>query len=420
MGERVSKMAETLIGSEIIKLAAEINQMIAEGQKMYNFTIGDFDPSIFPIPDFLTHAIKKAYDDGYTNYPSANGMAELRKTVARLLRRKSGLDYDPDEVLISAGARPLIFSVFQTLLDPGDKIVFPAPSWNNNHYTHINRANAQVVETHDSDNFMPSAEMLEPHLKDATLLALCSPLNPTGTVFTKEKLEQICHLVIQENEQRKNGQKPLYIMYDQIYWMLTHEGITHYDPVSLCPELRDYTIFIDGMSKAFCATGVRVGWSVGPRGVIDKMRAINSHMGAWAPKPEQIGANTFLQNDAEVDKYLTEIRTKVSSRLDAFYEGIMKLKQDGYPVNAIAPQAAIYLTVQFSLVGKRTPDGQIISSPKDVTAYLLSEAHLGIVPFYAFGASADSDWFRLSIGTAHIEQIPEVMNKLKSALDRLA
>lgn len=419
MGDIVSKMAGTLIGSEIIKLAAEINQMIASGQSIYNFTIGDFDPAIFPIPGELTEAIKSAYDKGYTNYPPANGMAPLREVVANLISRKQGLNYHPDEFLISAGARPLIFSAFQTLVDPGDKVVFPVPSWNNNHYSHISMANAAIVETHASDNFMPSAEMLAPLLKDATLLALCSPLNPTGTVFTKEKLQHICDLVLKENQRRLNGRKPLYILYDQIYWMLTHEGIEHFDPVSLCPGLRNYTVFVDGMSKAFCATGVRVGWSFGPKPVIDKMRAINSHMGAWAPKPEQIGAANYLQNNTSVDSFLDHIKKEVAERLDAFYAGFKELNLKGYPVDAISPQAAIYLTVQFRLVGKKMPNGKMIQSPKDVTEYLLNEAHLGIVPFYAFGAAPDSDWFRLSIGTSRIEQIPDVMKGLRSAFDRL-
>ena len=141
---------------------------------------------------------------------------------------------------------------------------------------------------------MPTPETVRPALKGATLLALCSPLNPTGTTFTKEGLEQICDLVIAENASRGPEEKPLYIMYDQIYWVLTYGNTKHYDPVSLRPELRNYTIYVDGLSKSFAATGVRVGWAFGPQVIIDKMKAILSHVGAWAPKATG-GQRTFFK-----------------------------------------------------------------------------------------------------------------------------
>jgi len=194
----VSDMAENLIGSEIIKLAGEIHEKIRKGERIFNYTIGDFDPKIFPIPAELTEEIVKAYQQHQTNYPAANGMPELRKTVASFLQSRQGLSYSPDEILISGGARPLIYATYLTLLDKGDTVVFPVPSWNNNHYCHLSQAKAVFVETKPENNFMPTAEELRPHLKDATLLSLCSPLNPTGTVFSKHQLEVICDLVLKK------------------------------------------------------------------------------------------------------------------------------------------------------------------------------------------------------------------------------
>src|SRR4051812_41639413 len=125
---KVSEMAEHLIGSEIIKLANEINEKIKKGEKIYNLTIGDFDPKIFPIPAGLLDEIIKAYKEGQTNYPVANGMPELRKAVSSFIKTVQGLDYAADEVLISAGARPVIYSIYKTLIDPGDRVIFPSPS----------------------------------------------------------------------------------------------------------------------------------------------------------------------------------------------------------------------------------------------------------------------------------------------------
>ena len=418
---RASKMAETLIGSEIIKLAGEINEKIKQGEKIYNFTIGDFDPSLFPIPTELTDAIIEAYQNGHTNYPAANGIAELRNSVAAFIKKRQGLEYNPnDEVLIAGGARPLIYAVYQTILDPQDKVIFPVPSWNNNHYCHLTRAQQIVMETTPETNFMPTAAMIAPHIKEAALLALCSPLNPTGTVFSKDALQEICDLVLAENIRREQeGVKPLYVMYDQIYWVLTYGNTQHFDPVSLCPQLRPYTIFIDGLSKAFAATGVRVGWTVGPKFIVEKMKSILSHIGAWAAKAEQVASAVYLDQDVNVDAYLVTIKSELELRLQTIYNGLITLKNKGFDVDAIAPQAAIYLTVQFNLKGKTTPEGKLLASTADITSYLLEESKLAIVPFYAFGASTDSTWYRLSVGTCPTEEIETMLNRLENSLSRL-
>ena len=414
-------MAETLIGSEIIKLAGEINEKIKQGEKIYNFTIGDFDPSLFPIPTELTDAIIEAYQNGHTNYPAANGIAELRNSVAAFIKKRQGLEYNPnDEVLIAGGARPLIYAVYQTILDPQDKVIFPVPSWNNNHYCHLTRAQQIVIETTPETNFMPTAAMIAPHIKEAALLALCSPLNPTGTVFSKDALQEICDLVLAENIRREQeGVKPLYVMYDQIYWVLTYGNTQHFDPVSLCPQLRPYTIFIDGLSKAFAATGVRVGWTVGPKFIVEKMKSILSHIGAWAAKAEQVASAVYLDQDVNVDAYLVTIKSELELRLQTIYNGLITLKNKGFDVDAIAPQAAIYLTVQFNLKGKTTPEGKLLASTADITSYLLEESKLAIVPFYAFGASKDSTWYRLSVGTCPTEEIETMLNRLENSLSRL-
>ncbi|MFN3916608.1 MAG: pyridoxal phosphate-dependent aminotransferase [Flavobacteriales bacterium] len=416
---KASQMAESLIGSEIIRLAGEIKERQANNEPIVNFTIGDFNPQIFPIPTELTDEIIKAYRNQETNYPAANGMAELRKAVSGFLLRKQNLNYSADEILISGGARPLIYAVYKAIVDPNDKVLFPVPSWNNNHYTHLSLANSVFIETQPEDNFMPTADQLKPYLSEVSLVALCSPLNPTGTVFSKEELEKICDLILSENSRRGPNEKPLYLMYDQIYWALTYNDTVHYDPVSLRPEMRNYTLYIDGMSKAFAATGVRVGWAFGPERIIGKMKSILGHVGAWSPKAEQIASAHYLNNANAVDTFLEKIKTDVLARLNGFYTIIQELKAEGYPVNAIAPQAAIYLTVQFSLKGKTTPEGVTLSSTADVTKYLLEKAHLAIVPFYAFGASADSDWYRLSVGTASMEDLNRVKIYLKEALTQL-
>lgn len=415
----VSKLAQNLHGSEIIKIAGEINELKRQGQNIANLTIGDFDSNIYPIPAELKQGIIEAYEQNQTNYPPADGVLTLRESVSAFLKSRYDLDYKASQVLISGGSRPLIYSTFLAVVDPGDKVIFPAPSWNNNHYSDLLTAEPVIIPTRPENNFMPTADEIRPHIKGAALLALCSPLNPTGTMFSKKDLEEICDLVIEENKTRAAGEKPLYLLYDQIYSQLTFGSHQHYNPVSLRPELKDYTIFIDGASKCFAATGVRVGWGFGPAHVIDNMKAIVGHMGAWSPKAEQVAMAKFLTNDGFVDGYLNELKGNVQASLTALYEGFKEMKANGLSVDAIEPMGAIYLTIKIDYTGKTTPDGTVLNGPADINFYLIKEAKAAFVPFSAFGTDEDAIWFRASVGTITMQEIKELLPRIKEALSKL-
>ena len=416
---KLSHLSETLIGSEIVKLGGEIRDKIRQGEKIYNFTVGDFDPSIFPIPKELEELIVESYRKHFTNYPAAEGNLDLRESISKFIWEREDLQYKPSEILVAAGGRPLIYSLFRAICDKGDRIIYAVPSWNNNHYVHFVGGEHVVVEARAEDNFMPTANEIRPFVKGATLLSLCSPQNPTGTTINKEELEAICDMVLEENASRSEREKKLFVMYDQMYWHLTYGKIKHYNPVSVRPEMRHYTIFIDAISKVFAATGVRVGWSMGPETVISKMRAILTHVGAWAPMAEQKAVAKFLLEKDAIDTFLLHFRSEVELRLRSIYEGFMQLKKIGFNVDAIPPQAAIYLTIKVDLVSKTTSNGNLLQTQSDVTAYLLNEAKLAVVPFYAFGASRNSPWYRLSVGTCKKEEIGEMIQKLKMALQPL-
>ncbi len=416
---KMSHLAEAIHTSPILTLAAEINGKIQRGEKFYNLTVGDFNPQIFPIPEELREAIIAAYQAGHTNYPGAVGVANLRQAIVEFLQNRGGVTYSPDEVLIASGGRPLIYAAYQVIVDPGDKVIFPVPSWNNDYYCQLSRGEPVVLETTPETNFMPTAESIEPHLNEAVLIALCSPLNPTGTVLREQQLRDICDLVLEENRRRGGDRKPVYLLFDQIYWLLTFGSTRHYNAVNVCPEIRDYAIFTDGISKAFAATGVRLGWGFGPAELIGKMKTVVAHMGAWAPKAEQVATGEFLSRTEAVENYLNRFRREIQARLEGFYKGFMNLRQKGYPVDAIEPQAAIYLTVKLDLVGARTAEGQTLSTNAEVHRYILNEARVGLVPFSYFGASPESPWYRLSVGTCRLEEVEVIMSSLEAALERL-
>ena len=415
----VSKLAQNLIGSEIIKIGNQVNELKAQGAEIANLTIGDLDSNIYPIPAELKQNIQKAYADNLTNYPPANGLLSLRKAVAKDIKSRWNLDYSPDDILVSGGSRPLIYATFKTIVDEGDKVVYAVPSWNNNHYAYLTSANAVELEVSPEDNFLPTADVITPHLEGAVLLALCSPLNPTGTMFTKEQLSEICEAVIAENKKRGEGEKPLYLMYDQIYAMLTFGDSEHFNPVSLYPELRDYTIYIDGTSKCFAATGVRVGWSFGPTKVIDRMKALLTHVGAWAPKPEQQAVAEFLDNTPAVNEFVNDFKGKIAHSLEVLHAGIQEMKSKNFAVDSIKPMGALYLTIKLDYVGKTTEDGKVLKDSTDLVFYLIEKAGVALVPFSAFGNSREMPWFRASVGACSVEDLQKMFPKLEDALSNL-
>ncbi|NRF41726.1 pyridoxal phosphate-dependent aminotransferase [Pedobacter foliorum] len=414
----VSVLANTLIGSEIIKIGNEVNDMKRKGGQIANLTIGDFDPSIFPIPAELKDEIIDAYHHNQTNYPPAEGILPLRETVVEILKDRYSLNYAVSDILIAGGSRPLIYATYLALIDPGDKVIYPAPSWNNNHYCHLSSAKGVAVVTTVENNFMPTAAQLKPHLKGATLLALCSPLNPTGTMFTQEQLEEICEVVIEENKTRGADEKPLYILYDQIYSLLTF-GRTHVNPVSLRPELKEYVIYIDGISKCLSATGVRVGWAFGPEVIVSKMKALLGHIGAWAPKAEQVAVAKYFKNNDLVDSFLNSFKKQVQISLDELHNGFQQLKSEGFNVDSVIPMGAIYLTLKIEYIGKTTPSGELLKNSADVNFYLIKEAQAALVPFSAFGNDESMAWFRASVGGCSLQDIKDMLPRIKAALSKL-
>ncbi|MDR4894083.1 MULTISPECIES: pyridoxal phosphate-dependent aminotransferase [unclassified Chryseobacterium] len=415
---KVSKLAANLIGSEIVKIGNEVNDLKAKGAEIANLTIGDLNSNIYPIPALLKEEIQKAYQNNLTNYPPANGLLSLRKEVSKDLKKRWNLDYSPEDILITAGSRPLIYAVYKTIVDEGDKVVYPTPSWNNNHYAYLTSANAVEVKTKPETNFLPTADDLRPHLDGAVLLALCSPLNPTGTMFTKEQLSEICELVIAENKKRGADEKPLYLMYDQIYSNLTF-GAEHVDPVSLFPELKDYTIYIDGISKCLAATGVRVGWGFGTAHILDKMKALLTHVGAWAPKPEQEATAKFYENPENVDVFVDDFKAKLEESLKVLHNGVQDLKAKGLAVDSIEPMGALYLTIKLDYIGKTKLDGSVIENSSDLVFYLINDAGVALVPFSAFGEEKSEPWFRASVGGLAVDEIKVMLPKLESALNNL-
>ena len=407
----LSKLAQGLVGSEILRVAAEIRTLTEQGREICNLTVGDFSPREFRIPKKLEELVAAALAAGETNYPPSDGVKELRRAVVRFFQHSHGLTIPLESVLIAGGARPIIFAIYAAIVDPGDKVIYPIPSWNNNHYTYLAGGMPVELTVGPETNFLPTAEQIRPHLRDARLICINTPVNPTGTVMAREEVKAIAQLVVDENNRRSaRGERPLFLMWDQIYWMLTFGDSRHFTPPQLVPESARWTIFVDGISKAFAATGLRVGWTIAPPHITSRMRDILGHVGAWAPRAEQVAVARFLGMQDEIDRYHEQMIRELQLRLDLLHDGFEEMRRDGLPVRAISPQGAIYLSAQFQLPGRTN---------EEIRKLLLDRAGFAAVAFQAFGLKKEDGWFRLSAGAVSPDEIRAGLRRVRSALEAL-
>ena len=409
----LSELARGVMGSEILRIAAQIRAMKAKGADICNLTVGDFDPVHFPAPAALLDGMRKALAAGETNYPPSDGVVALREAVAHFYARNLGLQYPVESVLITGGARPLLYGSYRTVLDPGDLAVYTVPSWNNNHYVYLCGAKAAELPVRAEANFFPTPDDVRPVIKDARLLLINSPLNPTGTVIDPQVLAKICELVVEENRRREraggDASKALWVCYDQVYWQLVFGQVHHATPPQVCPDVAPYTIILDAASKSFAATGLRVGWAVMPPQARARMADILGHVGAWAPRPEQVAMAALLDDVATVSAYLGEMRSRVQARLDRLAAGFDVMRKDGYPVEVIAPQGALYLSVRVAIPG---------NSNETTRKLLLEGAGFAVVPFQACGLREDSGWFRISVGAVGLADIDAAFPRLRAVLPK--
>lgn len=408
--KKLSNIGNGIVGSEIIKISQKIKE-ISKTKSVVNLTIGDFNSSMWPIPPKLKTKIFESYESDYTNYPNSQGEMSLRDSISKHIKHQCDVQYSPDEILVGGGVRPLIYTVYKAIVNPNESVIYPVPSWNNNHYCFLHGLEKSEIECLPKNSFFPTVKDVEVRIGDNTsLICICSPQNPTGRVIDSEVLKGICELVVNENKIRKNqlGSRPLYLFFDQIYSDITQNG-KFIHPVKICPEIRDYLICADGISKSLNATGIRVGWLFGPKDVIGKMTEILSHIGAWAPKPEQIGLDKYMREN--YDDYLWHInyvKTEYEWITHSICKKFEELKEKGFRVDCQRPEGGIYISVYLDYVHS-------FVSTEEYISFLIDECGLGIVPFEYFG-SKQKGWFRISVGNISEQNLEDVITTIENAV----
>lgn len=415
----LSSMARELRGSLILGIAADVRAMAAKGHPICNLTVGDFDPRQFPIPARLRSLVTQALERGETNYPPSDGLPALRQAVVDFVAREHGITTGIQSVIITAGGRPAIYAVFRCLVNPGDVVVYPVPSWNNDYYAGMIGARTIPVMTRSDQGFQPTVSDLAPFLGEATLLCLCSPANPTGTILAPDGLREIMEAVVDENARRAAAsRRPLFVLHDLMYGSLVFREAAHSHPLALVPEAAPWVVTVDGISKAFAGTGLRVGWATGAPAVISRMKDFLGHVGAWAPRPEQAATAEFLADAPAIAAYRAEMDDALTARLDALHRGFCALRDQGLPVDCIRPQGAIYLSLRLDLAGREI-GGVRIADNEAIRKLLLERAGIAVVPFDAFGLRDQTGWFRLSAGAVSVAEIEAGLGRVREMLGRL-
>ena len=407
----VNPVMARMKGSSILGIAADVNRLKAEGRQICNLTVGDFSPDHFRIPERLTARIQQELDAGHTNYPPADGVPQLKAAVTRLYERELGLRYPEGSVCVGSGARPPIYASWRLFTQPGDKTISFLPMWNVGYYADFCQTRHVFLRTSAEHNFFPTVDQVKAELPGARMMMTNSPLNPTGTIASQDVVAGIAQALVDDNRAREaRGERPCIWIYDQVYWQLTARGQTHCSPVQLVPEVAPWVVYVDAVSKWLAGTGVRVGWAVLPPHLQAKMKGLIGHMGAWAPKAEQLATAWFLDQPELLHAYLGQLRGALDARLQKLYDAVLSMKDEGLPVDAISPQGAIYMSLRVDLIGKG------FSTNEEIRQWLLDEAGVAVVPFQAFDMQEDSGWFRMSVGAVGLDELDQAMTRLRAAL----
>jgi aspartate aminotransferase len=404
---KLSIVGTNIVGSEIIKISQQIKEL-SKTKKVQNLTIGDFDSNINPIPEKLKDLIIDSYHENLTNYPLSPGQLNLRQSVSEYLKKRQGIDYNENEILIGAGVRPLIYTIYKSIVEFGDIVLYPVPSWNNNHYSFLHSVNTLPIECKPENSFFPTVQDIEENVKSLNMVCICSPQNPTGRVINPETLKGICEVIVNENKRRGDNERPCYLFFDQIYSDITVDGLFVH-PLTLCPEIREYLICVDGISKSLCATGIRVGWLFGPKDIVSKMTEVFSHIGAWAPKPEQNAVAKYLNDYDEMVGFVKTKTKQYSDITNKICDKIEELKSKGFRIDCQRPEGGIYISIYFG-------ESILFPSMETYTKFLIDKCSIGVVPFEYFGSKENRGWFRMSIGGVDPNNVEDILTSLDDVI----
>lgn len=391
---QLSDRLQRLAPSATLAMSQKSSEMKAQGIDVINMSVGEPD---FNTPDHIKEAAKKAIDDNYSRYSPVPGYADLRKAIVEKLKNENGLDYTVNEVLVSNGAKQSVCNTVMALVNPGDEVIIPAPYWvSYPQMVKLAGGTPVIVEAGFEQNFKMTPEQLKAAITPKTrLLILCSPSNPTGSVYTKEELAGLAEVIKRHDD--------LFVLADEIYEHINYVG--HHESIAQFPGMKERSIIVNGVSKAYAMTGWRIGYIAAPEWIV---KGCNKLQGQYTSGPCSVSQKAAEFAYTQSQECVEQMRQAFERRRNL----IVKLAQDIPGLEVNVPQGAFYLFPKCSSFYGKSYESTTINNSSDLALFLLEKGHVATVGGDAFG---DPDCFRMSYATSD-ENIIEAMRRIKETL----
>ena len=395
---QLSDRLQRLSPSATLAMSQKSSEMKAQGIDVINMSVGEPD---FNTPGHIKEAAKLAIDENYSRYSPVPGYPDLRQAIARKLERENHLHYQPSEILVSNGAKQSVCNTVMALVNPGDEVIIPAPYWvSYPQMVLLAGGTPVIVEAGFTQNFKMTAEQLEAAITPKTkLIILCSPSNPTGSVYNKEELKTLAEVILRHDD--------LFVLADEIYEHINYVG--RHESIAQFEGMKERSIIVNGVSKAYAMTGWRIGYIAAPEWIV---KGCNKLQGQYTSGPCSVSQKAAEFAYTQSQQCVEDMRKAFERRRDL----IVKLAKEIPGLEVNVPEGAFYLFPKCaSFYGKKASDGTVINNSTDFALYLLDKAHVATVGGDAFG---DAECFRMSYATSD-DNIVGAMRRIKDALSDL-
>lgn len=393
LSERLNRLAP----SATLVMSQKSSEMKAQGIDVINLSVGEPD---FNTPDHIKEAAKKAIDDNFSRYSPVPGYMDLRKAIVAKLKNENALDYSASEILVSNGAKQCVCNAVMALVNPGEEVIIPAPYWvSYPQMVKLAGGTPVIVNAGFEQDFKMTPQQLEAAITPKTrMLILCSPSNPTGSVYSRDELAALAEVIKRHEE--------LYVLADEIYEHINYVG--HHESIAQFPGMKERTIIVNGVSKAYAMTGWRIGFLAAPEWIV---KGCNKLQGQYTSGPCSVSQKAAEAAYTSSQECVEIMRKAFERRRDL----IVELAKDIEGLEVNFPQGAFYLFPKCSSFYGKTDGTRIINSSTDLALYLLEVAHVATVGGDAFG---DPECFRMSYATSD-DNIREAVRRIKTALGQL-
>ena len=394
---QLSDRLNRLSPSATLAMSQKSSEMTAQGIDVINMSVGEPD---FNTPDHIKEAAKKAIDENYSRYSPVPGYMDLRKAIVRKLERENGLSYSPNEILVSNGAKQSVCNTIMALVNDGDEVIIPAPYWvSYPQMAKLAGGTPVIVNATFEQNFKMTPQQLETAITPKTkLLILCSPSNPTGSVYTREELKAIADVILSHDD--------IYVLADEIYEHINYVG--HHESIAQFPGMKERSIIVNGVSKAYAMTGWRIGYIAAPEWIV---KGCNKLQGQYTSGPSSVSQKAAEAAYNMSQDCVEKMRQAFERRRDL----IVSLAKEIPGLEVNTPEGAFYLFPKCSSFYGKSDGERTINNSTDLAMYLLEVGHVATVGGDAFG---DPDCFRMSYATSD-DNIREALKRIKNALARL-